>query len=118
MPTGNNNDSFRKKPRSLGDCCVSAADRNLSKVRPGAKMATMAAVLNFSNAVAGGAIGLMQQMGLLGVEPTATTREMVTWFEFNIHSQFAWALHPMYVPDFWVEGLHRRTNNALTHSEL
>ena len=37
----------------------------------------------------------MQQIGLLAVEATATTRELVTWCEFNVNTQFSWALHPL-----------------------
>ena len=95
MPTGNNNFASKKRPKSLGDLSVSAADRNLSKLKPGDRMARMCAVLNFSNALAGPVIGLMQQVGLLAVESSSATRELVTWFEFNINTLFSWALMPL-----------------------
>ena len=77
MPTGTNDDNFRKKAKTRTDGNVSSCDRNLSKVPPGAEMARICAVLNFLNAVAGGVIGLMQQMCLIAVEVNEVKREMV-----------------------------------------
>jgi hypothetical protein len=94
MPTGANDDNFRKKAKSRTDGNVSSADRNLSKVPTGALMSRLCATLNFSNAMAGGVIGLMQQMGLLSVEINETKKEMMTWIGFNISNMFSWALHP------------------------
>jgi hypothetical protein len=94
MPTGTNDDNFRKKAKSRVDGTVSSADRNLSKVPKGALMSQMCATLNFSNVVAGGVIGLMQQMALSSVEVNWTKRELMTWIGVNISNMFEWALHP------------------------
>jgi hypothetical protein len=94
MPTGSNDDPSRKKAKTRTDGTVSSSDRNLSKVPPGAHMARMCSVLNFSNAIAGGVIGLMQQMELISVEVNGIKREMMTWLSFSISNMFSWALHP------------------------
>ena len=94
LPTGYNGDSRSKKAKTKTDGNVSSSDRNLSKVPPGEEMNRMCAVLNFSNAIAGPIIGLMQQMELLSVEISGTQREMMTWLGFSISNTFSWALHP------------------------
>jgi hypothetical protein len=92
MPTGSNEDGIRRKPKSRVDCSISAADRNMSRVPAGSLQNRLCAVINFSSAIAGATIGLMQQMGLLSVEVSETRREFMTWLDFNLQGSFAWAL--------------------------
>ena len=94
MPTGNNDDYSGKRATSRLDGKVSAADRNMSKLPPGAEMERLCAVLSMSSTVAGGVIGLMQQVGLLAVEIHQTKKELVTWLGHTINSMFTWVLHP------------------------
>jgi hypothetical protein len=90
--TGSNEDGIRRKPKSRVDCSISAADRNMSRVPAGSLQNRLCAVINFSSAIAGATIGLMQQMGLLSVEVSETRREFMTWLDFNLQGSFAWAL--------------------------
>jgi hypothetical protein len=93
MPTGNNEDYTAKKARTEMDGSVSASDRNVSKIPSGHDMTRITSILYMSQLIAGGMIGLMQQVGLLKVEINEMKKEMMTWANHTINRMFSWALH-------------------------
>jgi hypothetical protein len=94
MPTGNNEEYTTKKAKSMTDGTVSASDRNASKIPSGADMTRITSVLYMSGMMAGGMVGLMQQVGLLDVEIHDSKKEVMTWANHTINRMFAWCLHP------------------------
>jgi hypothetical protein len=94
MPTGNNEEYTTKKAKSMMDGTVSASDRNASKIPSGDDMLRITSVLYMSSMMAGGMIGLMQQMSLLQVEIHDSKKEVMTWANHTINRMFAWCLHP------------------------
>ncbi|KAJ1466780.1 hypothetical protein T484DRAFT_1860663, partial [Baffinella frigidus] len=94
MPTGNNEDYSTKKAKSMTDGNISASDRNMSKIPFGDDMSRVTSVLYMSQMMAGGMIGLMQQVGLIEVEIHDSKKEVMTWGNHTINRMFAWCLHP------------------------
>jgi hypothetical protein len=94
MPTGNNEEYTTKKAKSMTDGNVSASDRNASKIPSGEDMLRITSVLYMSGMMAGGMIGLMQQVGLLDVELHESKKEVMTWANHTINRMFSWCLHP------------------------
>jgi hypothetical protein len=78
----------------MTDGNVSASDRNASKIPSGDEMLRITSVLYMSQMMAGGMIGLMQQVGLLQVELHEMKKEVMTWANHTINRMFGWSLHP------------------------
>jgi hypothetical protein len=93
LPTGNNEDYTNKRATSVMDGTVSASDRNASKIPTGDEMIRITSVLYMSSMMAGGMIGLMQQVGLLQVEIHDSKKEVMTWANHAINRMFSWCLH-------------------------